>query len=98
MQTSGGDLGWSPPAGSWTTALDSDAWSRPHLSPADFTFGPSPDQVVRNGDRRWHPQVRMVAPQRGEDLSTGEPPDVCHLFVVDVDVSRQGAGVTANHQ
>ncbi len=36
----------------------------PHLLPADVAFGPGLDQVVRNGNRRWHTQVRMVTLQR----------------------------------
>jgi len=66
--------------------------------PADVAFGPGFDQVMCDGNRRWHTQVRMVTPERREDVSTGEPPDIGHLFIVYVDISGQGAGVTTDHQ
>src|SRR5437870_1878437 len=65
--------------------------------PADVAFGPGFDQVMGNGNRRWHAQVRMLTPERSEDISTGEPAHIGHLFVVDADISGQGAGVTADH-
>ena len=43
-------------------------------------------------------QVRVLTSKRREDVSTGEPPDIGHLFVVYADISSQGAGMTADHQ
>lgn len=66
--------------------------------PANATFSPGFDQVVCDGDRRWHTQVRMVAPECGEHLSTWEPPHIRHLPIVYANVGGQGAGMTADHQ
>src|SRR5262245_43439183 len=66
--------------------------------PAHIAFGPGFDQVMGDGNGRWHTQVRMLLPERREDVSAGEPADIGHLFVVNVDISGQGAGVTADHQ
>lgn len=66
--------------------------------PADLAFGPGFDQMMCNGNRRWHTQVRMLTPERSEDISTGEPSDIRHLFVVYADISSQGTGMAADHQ
>ena len=55
--------------------------------PTDFTFGPGFDQVMGDGNRRWHAQVWMLTPEGGEDVSAGEPAHIGHLFVVDVDIN-----------
>lgn len=66
--------------------------------PAHLTFGPGFDQVVGDGDRCWHTQVRMVTLERGENFSTREPPHIRHFCIVYVDIAGQGAAMTANHQ
>ena len=65
---------------------------------ADLAFGPGLDQMMCNGNRRWHTQVWVFACQGGEYIVAAEPPDIGHLSVVDVDVGRQRASVTADHQ
>lgn len=76
--------------------LDSSAFCG--LIHADLAFGPGLDQMVCDGDRRWHPQMWVFACQRGEHIVAAKPLDVGHLSVVDVDVGGQRLSMTADHQ
>ena len=72
--------------------------AQPGLVDADVAFGPGFDQVMRDGNRRRHMQVRVFACERGHDLVAAEPSDIGHLAGVDVDVGGQGFAMTADHQ